>query len=91
MHDVGYGCFDTRRPDERHFGLTLKEVLEGIVAGLFGELYVQRTVMPASNQYGVRPHVFVYIEWAMPFMELDADRLHSKVYDAPTTTQQPTT
>ncbi len=70
VHRAGYGTFDTTTPDQRHFGRTLAQVLDGISIGWFWA-----TIPEISKRLWVKDpvtgrwKVMVYIEWVERFKE----------------------
>ena len=70
--DSKYGIFNTANPDEKHFGRTYQQVLDGILINWFQPL-CERLYKWGKDDDG-KPVLYAYVEWGEPYLELPPDK-----------------
>lgn len=68
VEDVHFGLFDTSKPNKLQGNRTYREVMEGVVSGLY-KLTADRIFIKAKDPKTGMFKVLIYTEWAEPFME----------------------
>lgn len=76
VYDCKFGVFNTATPKQQQHGRTYQEILDGVMSNWF-RLTGPREYKWGPTGDGGEPAMFVYVEWAEPYREIQKSKLAS--------------